>query len=521
MSYNIKAFQNRYSLANKDIAEICKCSLPTIQKWRSGEVPVSGAAEQLMRLLDISADGNLAHFREVLGRINQSVDPTASPVDKDLENLESSMTEVVDRLEYMLESRRKDKQIAKSEARYRSMVEYYSNPVCRWLPDTTLTFANSAYCSLFFEEEQDIVGRLWIDFLPEEIRNSTMILVSDMVRRGQEETGMHEVIMLDGTVAVFEWQDIPIKDSTGRVVELHSIGYDVTELVELRGIRDQYALIKNAFFDLSPNPLAIMDGEGFFLETNRQFLSEIVAMHPVTSMSNLLSGPAVGKLKRLLRRINRNGVFNYRLEINGRAFRMNGRLIAEDKESKSRYLVRFEEISALKNQVAELRLGTEFVVDGTRRELDWDQEVISAISKRMNQLGHSVDVDRVYVFLIDWENDVFNNILEWCATGVESHIDDLQGFPISEYPWWVERMAKNQWITYEDTAKMPRSAYHERELLVAQGIRSIMVAPLIVEDKAAGFVGFDHNITQRVWHAQEQKSLEDFKEELEGLLGRL
>ena len=77
MPYNIKAFQERYSLANKDIAQICKCSLPTIQKWRSGEVPVSGAAEQLMRLLDISAEGGSNALRETLMRISQA---SESPV---------------------------------------------------------------------------------------------------------------------------------------------------------------------------------------------------------------------------------------------------------------------------------------------------------------------------------------------------------------------------------------------------------------------------------------------------------
>ncbi len=165
-----------------------------------------------------------------------------------------------------------------------------------------------------------------------------------------------------------------------------------------------------------------------------------------------------------------------------------------------------------------MRLRNEIIVDGKLHELHISKETVHIIEKRMNELGNAVDVDRVYVFTFDWEDKVFSNILEWCAQGVESHIDDLQQFPISEYPYWTDRLVKKQWIQYEDTSKMPRSAFREREVLVAQGITSIMIAPVVVNDIMIGFVGFDHNQSVRIWHDQEKKFLDTFKYEIENLL---
>ena len=42
-----------------------------------------------------------------------------------------------------------------SEQRYRDVVETQSELVCRYLPDTTLTFVNDAYCRCFGKTREE------------------------------------------------------------------------------------------------------------------------------------------------------------------------------------------------------------------------------------------------------------------------------------------------------------------------------------------------------------------------------
>ena len=61
-------------------------------------------------------------------------------------------------------------QLLKSTAEFRAMVESQPDLVFRWLPDTTLTFANSNFIALFDAGmRQDIIGRRWFELIePEE-----------------------------------------------------------------------------------------------------------------------------------------------------------------------------------------------------------------------------------------------------------------------------------------------------------------------------------------------------------------
>jgi PAS domain S-box-containing protein len=518
MDVDIKAFQKRYVLSNRDMANVCQCSLPTIQKWRSGEVTPSGSAKQLMRLLEHSAKGDPARLRDLLTTMDRQVGPMPAKPDEDLEELENSVSKVVNRLELMLEGRRKDKELAESEARYRSMVEAQNDPVCRWLPDTTLTYVNDAYSRLFARHGKDLVGRKWIEFVPENRRQSVMALISDIVRRGEPEKAKHESIGNDASIRVMEWLDIPITDEKGSVVELHSIGRDQTELVNLRQSFEETKSFNEILMTLCNHPVLIFEREGEFLQMNDFFRQQILGDHSWNTLAQMIPALKIGRFKRLLERLSYTGQLLYRVKIGERVYSMNIHHLTEV-SGQIRYLAFFEQSDDLKERnVLRMRLSKEVILDGEPVAFDLQADEFAALSEQMQRVGDSNQVDRVYVFTLDDEADVFDNILEWCAQGVEAHLDDLQRIPQEDYPWWIKRIRKGQWIQIEDTRDLPRTASHEKELLLAQDIRAVLVAPLERNGQICGFIGFDQNHTRRVWHSQEVEALKLFKESIEDIL---
>ena len=518
MAYDIKAFQKRYGLSNKDMADICGCSLPTIQKWRSGEVDVSGAASQLMRLLDFNAEANPARLRDLLGRMNQQLKPLTESSDLELKELESSMTKVVDRIELMLNARRKEKELADSEARYRSMLESFKTPVCRWLPDTTLTYVNESYARLFSKFGDNLIGRKWLDFIPSEKRPELAAIVSDMVRRGEEETMIHESVDKDGNIRFQEWKDIPVKDERGEVIELHSIGHDETELVLLKREVDNLQKFKAASLRLCDQPMMVFDEEGRILEINDRFQEDLLRERSWTNLADMMESFPSRKFRRLLKRLSGDEELCYCMNVDDRVLLLKGILISRADEE-GRYLAIFEESGEDRhNPVLQVRLRNEVVIEGKKKDFLMDSAVAREVEREMAELGQQMQVDRIYVFTIDEKEARMDNILEWCAEGIPSYIDDLKGIRISEYPWWMNRLRKNQWIQVEEVSRMPRSAFREQEILAAQGIRAVLVAPIFLHNQLAGFVGVDHNKAARIWHEQELKALQLFREEMEEIL---
>ena len=73
----LRIFQKHYGLTNKATAEMLGCSLPTIQKWRSGAISPPATALRLVSLLDALAQGK----QEALQRIAEKMTKPCQPPD--------------------------------------------------------------------------------------------------------------------------------------------------------------------------------------------------------------------------------------------------------------------------------------------------------------------------------------------------------------------------------------------------------------------------------------------------------
>jgi PAS domain S-box-containing protein len=116
--------------------------------------------------------------------------------------------------------------------------------------------------------------------------------------------------------------------------------------------------------------------------------------------------------------------------------------------------------------------------------------VDEAVQGSLGELGHFVGADRVYLFEYDFVRENCRNTHEWCASGIASHISDLQEVPISIIPQWVETHRRGVAMHIPDVQVLaPENPV--RQLLEPQGIRTLLAMPLMDAGRCLGFVGFD------------------------------
>lgn len=134
------------------------------------------------------------------------------------------------------------------------------------------------------------------------------------------------------------------------------------------------------------------------------------------------------------------------------------------------------------------------------------------IDEAMEMMGQFLDVDRVYVFDYDFENQETSNLFEWCMDGVDPQIEFLQHIPISEIlDEWVSAHKNSQMVIHEDVMSLaPSNKVYQ--ILEPQGVLSICTVPLIYKDECFGFVGFDDVRHKRKWQDDEFKLLTVFAE---------
>ncbi|NOU48706.1 MAG: response regulator [Bacteroidales bacterium] len=125
-------------------------------------------------------------------------------------------------------------------------------------------------------------------------------------------------------------------------------------------------------------------------------------------------------------------------------------------------------------------------------------------------IGRATKVNRVYIF----ENHtdphfklpVMSQRHEWTNGSVEVFIDDpdLQNLPYeSDLLRWYDTLSSGN-VIVGNIGEFPES---ERNILEPQGIKSILVAPVLINKNFWGFVGFDDCESERAWPITEERIL--------------
>jgi PAS domain S-box-containing protein len=115
------------------------------------------------------------------------------------------------------------------EARYRQVVEDQTDPICRFLPNGYLTFANGAYCRYFDLTREELVGRTFCDFLSDEhrlhVRSQIKLLRPDKPLFKYE----NKITVSPGEFRWINWIFRGVFDPDGKLVEIQSVARDVTD----------------------------------------------------------------------------------------------------------------------------------------------------------------------------------------------------------------------------------------------------------------------------------------------------
>ncbi len=164
-----------------------------------------------------------------------------------------------------------NQKVMESEERYRTLIESQLEVVCVWLPDTTLTFVNEAYCRLVGKTSDELIGRKWIEFIPEHARSEVLENYKNAVATKQVYSYIHEV---EGVVGIrwYRWNDVPLFDIEGNLLHFQSVGHDITERKKIEDALEEKSLFQKTLIDSIPAPVFYKDTNGRYLGFNKAYV---------------------------------------------------------------------------------------------------------------------------------------------------------------------------------------------------------------------------------------------------------
>ena len=162
--------------------------------------------------------------------------------------------------------------------------------------------------------------------------------------------------------------------------------------------------------------------------------------------------------------------------ITGRHYLLKDRLI-EWNDRPARLEIAFDVTEAEKEkQSLKFALRAEDMLVDCVRSLYEDRGIGDTLTVILDKLGRFMNADRSYVFML--RDGKLYNEYEWCAEGVESQMDTLQGLPLEFIDRWLKIFDRQECMVLEDVQDLKENYRNEYEILTAQGITSLVAAPL-------------------------------------------
>ena len=120
-----------------------------------------------------------------------------------------------------------------------------------------------------------------------------------------------------------------------------------------------------------------------------------------------------------------------------------------------------------------------------------DESVASGIYEILKDILDFFRAGRAYIFEYNENYTSQTCTYEVVAEGVMPAIETLQNIPVTSMSWWASQILSGKPILFESLYKLPEMEESEFQLLDRQGIKALMVVPLVADDTVKGFMGVD------------------------------
>lgn len=132
------------------------------------------------------------------------------------------------------------------DARFRAIVEGQTELVCCYLPDSTVTYVNPAYCRFFNIRREDIIGRSFAFLVSPARRVGLLDHIHWQVIHKTPRNEIQREKGFDGSDWIVEWTDQALCDADGNVLEIVAVGRDATDRVRAEEEHQQLETARHA-----------------------------------------------------------------------------------------------------------------------------------------------------------------------------------------------------------------------------------------------------------------------------------
>lgn len=173
-----------------------------------------------------------------------------------------------DRIDQTIEVARDAAPPPNSDELYHSLVDRLPINVTRVDLEGRITFANQTFSDLLGIPLENLIGRTDFDLSPPELAEKYQRDNRHVAESGKT---LHEIEenRLDGRLSYYEVWKIPVYNTSGQIVEIQAVFWDVTEREENRAALARERDLLRTLMDSLPDLIYVKDVQGNYITVNR------------------------------------------------------------------------------------------------------------------------------------------------------------------------------------------------------------------------------------------------------------
>ena len=391
-------------------------------------------------------------------------------------------------------------------------LNYISDPVFIKDDQSSLLIVNDAFCKLFGLSRVDIIGKTLAEHIPPEEQEIFLKIDKEVIADGVGNINEESLTVRGGETRTISTRKTRFIDSEGKKF-LVGIIQDVTE----QRIAEQ-ALKENQYLYKETQKIGKMAGWSYDVESDQitftdaiyeiygtKFLTpdEGIKFYYPDDKEKVWNSFTEALLKQKpydleVKFINAQGDNLFVRTIgnpiikNGKVVKINGNLI-----------------DITEQKTAEQKLKRNHNQQTLLADISQNLLSLDNLSEKINQtlklIGSHIDVSRVYIFEDNLQGTETNSTFEWCNTGINPHINELQNVPFEVTLSFRKFLNEEGKVFSSNIKELPNDLV---AILEPQKIKSILIFPLFVQNRFFGFIGCGECHKEKQWENEEVELLQ-------------
>jgi PAS domain S-box-containing protein len=396
--------------------------------------------------------------------------------------------------------------------------------------DKKILYANKSLCEITGYELHELIGQTPKMFQFEKTDSSTIARINSALSRNEVVKEQILNRSKNGREYWLELNIVPVFEN-GEVTSYIAVETDVTERITDENLLKQSEEQNRRILDNAAEMIHTLDERGNILWANRSWLknigisSEEASGRNITEfldektreefqevMPKLMQGESINNLECVFVSMKMQNI-----DLRGKTIPLyeNGKFIGSQA-----YLHNITEMIEAQKTINQKSLLQDLMMRISTKYINLPVDQLDqTILDSLRDIATFVKADRAYIFNYYLDQGYCEYKYEWVEEGIEPQMNDYKIIQLDTMPYWLEKHKNKEFVIVEDSSALTDK--NIQQLLVTEGIKSLITIPVHDDDKLVGFVGFDLIKIFRVFSHEEKEILVLFSQMLVNVYKRL